>query len=392
MTIIILSLFFVIVLYLIIYAYIKITYKFWSYQPVFHIYNLFYWCFPPGIIEHSLPVKNKFVNQENIKTYDEITDSMYNEALSLIQTNYYRTNKCKFNPMIENFKNYFVGHFDKSFFSFYYKNKFIENNDTFIDDKEPVGFMSSRPLHVYIDNHFIDVYYVDYLCVEKKMRKKGIAPDIIQTHIYNSRRSNKNIHVQLFKREADLTGIVPITIYYNYIFEIIKWKKPKNNNPNFKTFQISNNNFYLIHELIKENLIKYFKIFAVPEYSNIIQLISTENIFIYCSTLGDKIIGFYFFRNTCTEFKNFNTYECFSSICFYSNLQSYFVSGFHNAVFNIFKINNFKYLILENISHNNIIIKKIIESKVPVRVYPSAFYFYNFGYTPFLPNSFFAIY
>ena len=31
--------------------YVKITYKFWAYQPVFHYYNLFYWIYPKGIIK-----------------------------------------------------------------------------------------------------------------------------------------------------------------------------------------------------------------------------------------------------------------------------------------------------------------------------------------------------
>ena len=39
-------------------AYIKIKYKFWSIQPVFHVYNFNYMIFPPGIIDPNLPFKN----------------------------------------------------------------------------------------------------------------------------------------------------------------------------------------------------------------------------------------------------------------------------------------------------------------------------------------------
>ena len=50
--------------------YIKIKYRFWSAQPVFHIYDFHYWLFSPDYINKSLPEKNKFTNFKNIiKTY-----------------------------------------------------------------------------------------------------------------------------------------------------------------------------------------------------------------------------------------------------------------------------------------------------------------------------------
>ena len=49
-----------VVLYLLFIVYCKIRYRFWSTQPVFHIHNLYYWLFPPGIIQHSLPPITKF--------------------------------------------------------------------------------------------------------------------------------------------------------------------------------------------------------------------------------------------------------------------------------------------------------------------------------------------
>ena len=42
----------------------KIKYKFWSRQPVFHYHNLWYWLFPPGIIQHSKPSKDKFYDRK----------------------------------------------------------------------------------------------------------------------------------------------------------------------------------------------------------------------------------------------------------------------------------------------------------------------------------------
>lgn len=393
MTYILISLFFIIFSYLITYAYIKITYKFWAYQPVFHVYNLYYWLFPPGIIEHQLPEKNKFVNLTNINTIENIEHEHYTNALSLLQNHFLRNKKSVFSPNIDNFKPYYIGNFDKVFLSFYEKIEYVNDKDTIVEDKKNIGFISSRPLHVFIDGNLMNINYVDWLCVNKEHRKEGIAPQLIQTHVYNTRHSNKNIDVFLFKREADLTGIVPITIYYNYLFDILKWKKPRFVSTGFNVFEINSTNLSLLYDLIKQYLKDIFNIYIIPDHSNIIELLKTKNIFIYCCTLDNTVVGFYCFRNTTTKYKNFNIIECFSSACI--NPKKYttsFVDGFHSAVFKLFKTQNFKYLSIENISHNYLIIKKIIQTKKPVNVCPSAFYFYNFAYTPIPPHNFFAIY
>ena len=43
---------------------------------------------------------------------------------------------------------------------------------------------------------------------------------MIQTHEYNQSHKNKNICVSLFKREEELTGIIPLTIYKTYCFPL----------------------------------------------------------------------------------------------------------------------------------------------------------------------------
>ena len=41
-------------------GYIRVKFGFWALQPVFHVYNLSYMIWPPGIINHNLPEKNKY--------------------------------------------------------------------------------------------------------------------------------------------------------------------------------------------------------------------------------------------------------------------------------------------------------------------------------------------
>ena len=51
-----------VIIIMLLFAFIKIKFRFWSIQPVFHFYNLWYWMFPPGIIDQSIPEKNKYTN------------------------------------------------------------------------------------------------------------------------------------------------------------------------------------------------------------------------------------------------------------------------------------------------------------------------------------------
>ena len=51
-----------IILLIVVYMYIKLKYPFWSSQPVFHMYDFYYWFFSPGYINKDLPEKNKFTN------------------------------------------------------------------------------------------------------------------------------------------------------------------------------------------------------------------------------------------------------------------------------------------------------------------------------------------
>ena len=56
------------IIYLLIFAFIKLRFRFWSVQPVFHLYNLFYWIWPCGIIEHGQPPKTKFYDAKVLTT------------------------------------------------------------------------------------------------------------------------------------------------------------------------------------------------------------------------------------------------------------------------------------------------------------------------------------
>ena len=119
-----------VLLYLLFFMYIKIRFRFWSIQPVFHMYNLYYWLFPCGILYQSMPSSHR------TKFYDQMIDtqrfsdcSAEKKALLyfLISSQYLRTKEALYQPTKSQVLNYFYGHLDASYLSLCYDNV-LRNN------------------------------------------------------------------------------------------------------------------------------------------------------------------------------------------------------------------------------------------------------------------------
>lgn len=377
-------------------GYIRVKFGFWALQPVFHVYNLTYLIWPPGIINHDLPEKNKYTNFKNIETiiYSEISELKINKFVNFVKSHYLQNKDNIYSPKKKNILPYFNGHNTKSFFSFYTEDTLFQDlkKGTTIEDKKLIGIITGRPIHISINNSKndkinakFDAYYIDYLCVDKNYRKQGIAPQIIQTHYYNQSHINKNISVSLFKREDELTGIVPLCVYSTYGFHVKKWTKPLDLHSMYILLEITEQNFHFLLDFIKINS-NNFDIVINSDISNIIELIKTKNIFIYVILINDKIISAYFYRKSCTFIeKGLEVLSCFASI---NNCDSeeIFIHGFKISFWKTAEKNNFGFAAIESISHNNVIIKNLILKTAPLIISPTAYFFYNFAYNTFKPE------
>ena len=398
---------FIIAIIVTFFLYIRLKYKFWALQPVFHFYDVYYWFINVGVIRKELPKKNKYVNLKNIvtKEFEKIDEVTKKQIVTLIRLNYLRNGENIFNPKKENIDAYFMGHNASTFWSYFSEKEMLIDNKTgkLIEENKIIGVMTSRPLHVKMnsskDSSF-DVYYVDYLCVNKDWRKKNIAPQLIQTHEYNQSYNNKNICVSLFKREEELTGIIPLTIYKTYCFPL------KNNlirdnelDARIKLLTGDKLNIYYLYNFINEmtrneinertrngkNGKKKFDITIYPEISNIVELIESKNMFIKMLVIGGNIEAVYIFRKTCTYIENEKEIlSCIGSINGNILTNEEFIKGFKMSLWSIIKDNkNFKYVMVEDISENMCIINNICIKTHPIAISPMAYFFYNFAYNSF---------
>lgn len=374
-------------------GYIRVKFGFWALQPVFHVYNLTYMIWPPGIINDNLPEKNKYTNFKNIETiiYSDLSELKINKFVNFVKTHYLQNKDNIYFPKKENILPYFNSHNIKSFFSFYTENTILHDlkKGTMIEDNKIIGIITGRPIHISINNSNnnmkFDAYYIDYLCVDKNYRKKGIAPQLIQTHHYNQSHINKNIVVSLFKREDELTGIVPLCVYSTYGFHVKKWTKPVDLHSMYSLLEITEQNFHFLLDFIKINNNK-FDIIIHTDISNIIELIKTKNIFIYVILVNDEIISSYFYRKSCTFIeKGLEVLSCFASI---NNCQTdeIFIQGFKVSFWKTAEKNNFGFAAIESISNNNVIINNLLLKTNPLVISPTAYFFYNFAYNTFKPE------
>lgn len=392
----------VLVIILFIYGYIRIKYGFWYYQPVFHAYDFWYYLFPCGIIQHELPEKNRFTNIDAIEflSLANADESTMDKVVHFIQTNYLQNTDNKFHPEKHNIIKYFAGHGESihpCFLSLCWEEEFLQDIDSsgeLVKNKKLVGIMTTRPLYIKFkkDKSQLVAYYVDYLCVHKDYRKKGYAPQIIQTHHYHQRNKNPGVHVSLFKRENKLTGIVPLCVYSTYGFSMKGWKKPLDIPSTDKILECSSQNIRYLLEFMRETA-DLFDITMTTEIANILELINSRNMYIYfvLDIASDKVMSAYFFRNSCVTIqKDCKIISCFASICRENYIDDAFVYGFKCALFMI-PMMDYLFLAVEDISHNKKIIDNLqIKNKVDV-VSPTAYFFYNFAYHPFSSDKVFFV-
>ncbi len=355
---------------------VKIRNPFWSKQPVFNYYNIYNWLFPCGIINNSLPEITKYYNVRNIvfKNVNEVSENEKNDIIYLIQNCYYKTSTIHYFPRKCNFFPYLINNNGNTYISLYYKKKNI------------VGILTGRPLQVNLNNNIFLTYYADYLCVDSNYRKNNISPELIYTHYYNQSHKEPAIITSLFKREHVLNSFVPLVEFNTYTFDMTTWLTYSLHS-SIKIIKITKDNINLLHEYIKQSKNK-FKCFITTSIGNLLKIIITNNVLVYCTIINDTIYSAYFLRDLCTRYSKKKSIECFASIKTCSD--ELFLHSFSNVIYYLKQ--NYSILLMEEVSDNYVIINNILLKYSYMSKIKAAFYFYNFAITPIKSESFCCVY
>lgn len=378
-----------IVIFIIFKLYVKIKYKFWANQPVFHKYNLYYRFLKNGIINKQFPKLNRYCNFYNIIGYDyhNIDNNIIKQIIQLLKTdtNLSILDKQNYNITSDLFSSYFIGCNSKSFISIYIKNNpfFLYNSNISSIHHENLslyGIITSRPLNITLKNNIsFKTYFIDFLSIHKDYINSEILEELIQTHYYTQSYKNNNILILLFKLRQPINCIVPLTTYSICTFNILNLPKHNILHPSMQILQINKQNIRLLIKLIY-TLRNKLECFIIPDLSNLLNLINCNIYKIYGIIYNDILISCYFFR---TQNK---IIECFASI---NNCSSeIFINGFFTIIKNL-KINE---IIIENISFNNIIIYNFsLLNILPISISYFTYYLYNYRKNTILSDKIFIL-
>jgi hypothetical protein len=389
----------IVLVYLSFTAYLKYKLKFWLTQPVFHIYNLWYWMHPPGIISRDLPsitsITQKgaanYLNQYNIKTInvEGIEDTILcDQICNFIKTNYiFQSKQAVYTPTKSNILEYHKGANHPSFFSIYQQPKILfEKGEATTTIKELIAVISARPLNITLKNTpTFPTYYIDNLCVEPVHRKSGFAPQIIQTQCYNLRHANKKIQTCLFKREGELNALVPLTVFETICFDLTACNIniKKEGSEHYSLIEIGIPQLSLFMDFIKSQ-IPFFECVVLPDITNLTNLIKTENLFIYALLNPQgQISASYIFRNLNLSYDNGKkAIECINIVLKKEEDENkQYELGFNIALFSLKKKKAFDYLLIEETANAKVIVDHLINNiKASIKFKsPTAFFLYNYA-------------
>jgi GNAT superfamily N-acetyltransferase len=399
----------IIIILICVWIFIRLKYPFWCIQPVFHFYDIPYYFYNKGIIRLNLPEKNKYTNFKAIETVtmNTLNENKWKEIVRFLNKHFLKNVDSEFVCTTQYISCYFKSCDISAFISFYSVPRLLTDvkNNTLIKDSQIAGIMTSRPVQVSIqtlnckNKGDFDAYYVDYLCINKEWRKKGIASQLIQTHEYNQSHMNKNICVSLFKNEGSnfiKRGINPVTCYESYLFATHHWRQPIPLILPFKTVFVNSQNIHLFHDFLKENQ-KEWSIQILMNISSLLDLITQKYWYIIILLHNDKICAAYIFKDIYTtiykdniiDFKNKKmetnmVISCIASLYNKDTDFSTFIQGFKNGLWTIIEQKNtYKYVCIESISNNFLLINNLCIKSRPIYIIKNGYFFYNFAYQTF---------
>ena len=377
---------FIITLYLILRAIIKIKFHFWSVQPVFHIYDIHHWLRPNRVIESALPSINKYVNILDIHTeaIDAMSEADVSAFCEFIKDNFLRSKSvgAEYLPDEHHITEYMKGSNHKSYVSIYRRPQLLSNVSTSTSPSTSTddiySVISARILHITFKNtKSFPIYYIDNLCVNPAMRKKGIAPKAIQTLHYHLRRKNENVSTFLFKREGEMTAIVPLTTFTCSGYQVASVKSVSLPHASMAVIEVTGENLTLFVDFVK-SMMSRLECVIVPEVTNIANVIKTGNISIRGILEHGKLIAAYVFRDAATVYNGDKAAEliCSLSACPFNEI---FYAGFSLSLHACCKEWGCEKVLIDDLGDNTVISKYLHNCAIlPFLVSPSAFFLYNY--------------
>ena len=374
------------------FLYIRIKFKFWSIQPVFHIYDLNHWLITDRVIDLDLPKANKYVKLLDIDTFStkELTQYEKKDISAFICDNFINSSLADYSPTEDDIFPYFNTNIGESYVSMFLDN--VVKISSTSRKRGIIGVIMSRPLFVTFSGKApMTINYIDNLTVRSDRRKEGIAPNLIQTHQYQIRHFNPSVNVCIFKREGDMTAIVPLTLYmtkeYNVVDICAKRVKIVE-----RVVKIDKSNFINFKTMVKSCLSR-FKCTLNMELTTLFELIMLSKIVIYVLFSGISPICCYVLRRT-----PFVTEGCLNCVELISTINcapfiDIFFAGFQTVCRRESRKQKVQRIIIEETGDTCSLVCEMKKHNIECKTEcPTAFFLYNYAHYSIQPEQCFFIY
>lgn len=366
------------------FIYTRIRYPFWSHMPVSHTYDVVQ--FSDGIIQ-SIPKRNKFTNQSQIKTasFFELTEDQQ-KATSHIFNCFYIPSDVIFSTISpEILKTRLSGHIGTPFVS--------------ADPSFGIGCAISYPVNIiHIKNEYRThnrtvANYLAYLATD---RNQNITRALISTHDFNVRTMNPQVNSTLYKKHVGkCAGAKPLVEFKTSVFyinvEVLANALVTNQSlvtnqalDNAHVIQIYKPNWYLIQDYY-EKLPSMFDFVAIIDIGALKARVDANQLFIYAYRIGTQIVALYFIEDMNTLYENVADYggKTLSLVASVNNIletdgTSVFYNGFVEALQKISKQNkDYKMMIIDDVGHNAQIVEQTKKVKPAIFETEGGYYWIN---------------
>ena len=358
-------------------------------MPVSHTYDVVQ--FSDGIIQ-SIPKRNKFTNQNQVKTasFFELTEDQQ-KATSHIFNCFYIPSDVIFSTISpEILKTRLSGHLN---------TPFVSADPSFV-----VGCAVSYPVNIIqringqdTNGHSTHNRTVaDYLAYLATDRNQNITRALISTHDFNVRTMNPQVNSTLYKKHVGkCAGAKPLIEFKTSVFYInvealatgkaLATDKATNQAlANAHLIQIYKPNWYLIQDYY-EKLPSMFDFVAILDIGALSARVDANQLFIYAYRIGTQIMALYFIEDMNTLYENVADYggKTLSLVGSVNNIletdgTAVFYNGFVEAVQKISKQNkDYKMMVIDDVGHNAQIVEQTKKMKPAIFEKEGGYYWIN---------------
>ena len=393
---------FIILVLISIFVYIKLSFPFWNIQPVYHTYDFWRALYSKPFLIHNNDYilrcahknTNKYHDLKQVKIipFVDATDTQKQSFVNLLQCFLLPSENAVFVFNLENLETYLGGHMFSSYLSLYERSGIehnrsgIEHNMSGIESNNTIACISSRSGELYIRGYKAPIYYIEFLCVKREEDFKKISRTLLQTHIYKQQLidemesrthvGSQMILVSLFRREKELlTGIIPLTRFQTVYYEIPQINKKMVLSDHVILIHIDHTNVNIFVDFL-EGSQSNFECFLRTDIANLIGMIKSGILYVYCLKRMDDILSAYIFRDTRMSYDGLGGILQLVGTIHNSSYLPLFMNGFINSVFEIIrKIPVYKVLMVDEIGDNTFITNSI-GGRI-IQCHLTAYYLYN---------------